>query len=108
MKNQRGKCMELEEISAFVKNRMTEGLISWSALVAFHHTDRRQPHFIGSQTITEKAITYSMPCDLAPATHTGSRSFTSNLVNNFSPVACPSNFYLYQRMHLFLSYTKIT
>jgi hypothetical protein len=73
---------------------MAEGLISWSAPVAFHHTERTQPHFIDSQTITEEAITYSMPCDLTPATHTDSKGITSNLVNNFSPVACPSNVYV--------------
>jgi len=49
---------------------MVEGLISWSAAVVFHHTDRTQPHFIDSQTLTKESITYSMPCDLTPATHT--------------------------------------
>jgi len=74
---------------------MAEGLISWSAPVAFHHKDRRQPRFIDSQIITEEAITYSMPCDLTPATHTDNRNITSNLVNNFSPVACPPNVYVF-------------
>ena len=48
---------------------MAEGLISWSAPVAFYHTGGTQPHFIDSQTLPKEAVTYSMPCDLAGHTY---------------------------------------